>query len=266
MNTLDSVIKGFDSSINTVMDKVDHNEYVSTALSLFLILYAAVAAPRLPKYVVKLFDNIFVKLLLFFLIAYIARRNPTVAILSAIAVMVTLLTLNKISVNDKLVHMAKMDARQEAMQNVPSAIHSGIPMPNINNQMMGEHKIIPDHISMEEASVRNMVNIPEEALSEIRPHVPAEVKQEVSGELGAPVSAGLGMQTTPFVNTGCVRVANYRDSFYPQYVNMKPDAYLQRYTGSDVGGYDVNSRYGGRDGRRSYSGDRNYDDDRGSYS
>ena len=219
MNTLDSVIKGFDSSVNSFMDKVDHNEYAATALSLFLILYAAVAAPRLPAYIVRLFDNVFVKLLIFFLIAYIARKNPTVAILSAIAVMVTLLTLNKISVNDKIVRMARQEAMQGSMS---GAVPSGLPVEAV--------PAVPENISMEEASVMKMMNIPEEALSEIRPHVPAEVKQEVSGESGAPLSQG-----TPFVNTGCVRVANYRDSFYPQYVNMNPQVYDEK---SHIDGYE----------------------------
>ena len=42
---------------------------------------------------------------------------------------------------------------------------------------------------------------------------------------------------------GCTVKANFRNSFYPQYVNMKPDAYLARYNGLEVDAYDPDANY-----------------------
>ena len=41
---------------------------------------------------------------------------------------------------------------------------------------------------------------------------------------------------------GCVK-ANYRNSYYPSYVNMKPDAYLARYNNIDHDAYDPDADY-----------------------
>lgn len=109
---MSSVINSFDSSVNNLMSYVNKNEYISSALALFLILYASLAAPKIPRSFAKVFDNNLVKLFMFFLIAYIARKNPTVAIIGAIGLMVTLIAINKMSVND---HIAAMWRRENMM-------------------------------------------------------------------------------------------------------------------------------------------------------
>lgn len=43
---------------------------------------------------------------------------------------------------------------------------------------------------------------------------------------------------------GCSIKSKYRSSFYPQYVNMKTDAYQARYSGEDVDAYEENSNWG----------------------
>jgi hypothetical protein len=245
MNSIDSVIKGFDSSVSNIMGRVDKNPYVSSALTLFLIVYAAVAAPRLPQSVIRVFDNIFVKLLIFFLIAYYARKNPTVAIVAAIAVMVTLMTVNRVQANNRLAHVMHRKPTVEAMTH---------------------YNTEPAGISMEEISTKGVAHIPTDALSELKitaagednsgGQVPAELAPETRGNgstCGAPLDGSSDM-------SGCTRVANYRNSFYPQYVNMKPDTYMARYTNTDAGGYDMNSRYAGSDGRGGKSGHRHSDD------
>lgn len=90
--------------------KVLDNEYVSTALTLVLILYAGLAAPKLPENVAKVFDNSVVKLLVFILIAYIAKKNITVAIVAAVGVMVTLQTLTRHRVNSQMIKVINGEA------------------------------------------------------------------------------------------------------------------------------------------------------------
>lgn len=63
---------------------LNDNKIVSTTLTTFLIVYAANASPKLPNFMVKLFDNKIVKVLFLSLIAYSSTRNPKVSLLMAV--------------------------------------------------------------------------------------------------------------------------------------------------------------------------------------
>jgi hypothetical protein len=60
------------------------NPYIMAVLKLTLAMYAAQLAPRLPTYITGLFNNVFVKLLSVFLIAYLADKDFQLAILLAV--------------------------------------------------------------------------------------------------------------------------------------------------------------------------------------
>jgi len=94
-------MSAFDETVKKYTSFLD-NEYVSAGLSIFLIIYAGMAAPKLPGYVARLFDYTLVKLLMFFLIVYISRKNATVAIIAAIAVMVSIMTLNRLKFTEMM--------------------------------------------------------------------------------------------------------------------------------------------------------------------
>ena len=147
MNNIDNIIKSFDSNVKDIFSYVDNNEYITIGLALFLILYASFAAPMLPRSILRLFDNPIVKLLVFFLIVYVARKNVTVAIIAAICVMVTLHALNKL----KLDEIMRARIHHETEQ--------------YNNQMMTrEQNLMPEEMALEEVSVHDE-NIPEEAVA-----------------------------------------------------------------------------------------------------
>jgi hypothetical protein len=59
-----------------------------------LALYASLAAPNLPSSVTKIFKNPLFKLGIMFLIAYMATKDTSVAIITAVALLVTLQTLS----------------------------------------------------------------------------------------------------------------------------------------------------------------------------
>ncbi len=80
--------------VNKGLNFVNQNKILSSVLGMLLVLYAAAAAPKLPKSVVKIFDNSLFKLGYMFLIAYIATKNPSVAIITAVALLVTIQTLS----------------------------------------------------------------------------------------------------------------------------------------------------------------------------
>jgi hypothetical protein len=92
------VLKKFDSFMreNT---KFLENKYVTAGIMLFLILYAGLAAPRLPLTLFKLFDLTIVKAIMFFLIIYISSKDQSVALITAIGLIVTLMALEKLKIN-----------------------------------------------------------------------------------------------------------------------------------------------------------------------
>lgn len=83
-------IKNF---FNNVLKTMDNNQMIYSVVSILLVLYSALAAPKLPKSFAKVFDNPLVKILYMFLIGYLATKNPTVSIMAAVALFLTLQTL-----------------------------------------------------------------------------------------------------------------------------------------------------------------------------
>ena len=71
------------------------NPYVSATLVLFLILYSSLARPDLPDFIMNLFNNAIFRMLILFLIAYLAAKNVQVAILVAIGFTVTMMLLSE---------------------------------------------------------------------------------------------------------------------------------------------------------------------------
>jgi len=77
--------------INLLLD----NPTFSTVSSLVLALYAGMAAPALPNSVILFFDTIPGKVLFLFLIGFMASRNTQVALMLAVAFVVTLHVANQ---------------------------------------------------------------------------------------------------------------------------------------------------------------------------
>lgn len=115
----DTIINNFDRSAQNWLSFLD-NEYVSSALIIFLIVYATLAAPKLPDYILRLFDYTIVKLVLFFLIAYIAQKNASVAIVAAIGLLVTIIALNKLKLNETV---GRIMGNSEPMSSVSYGIY-----------------------------------------------------------------------------------------------------------------------------------------------
>tara|TARA_R100001163_G_C5068360_1_gene208491 strand:+ start:7248 stop:7523 length:276 start_codon:yes stop_codon:yes gene_type:complete len=71
------------------------NPYVSATLTIFLVLYGALARPDLPDFVMDLFDNALFRMLVLFLIAYTASTNLQVAMLVAVGFTLTMNLLSE---------------------------------------------------------------------------------------------------------------------------------------------------------------------------
>lgn len=79
-------MESFNRSLRTMLD----NKYVFITLSVIIALYASLAAPALPNTVILFFDTMLGRFLFLFLIAYLASQNLQVALIVAVAYLVTL--------------------------------------------------------------------------------------------------------------------------------------------------------------------------------
>lgn len=93
-------INQMSSFVNKGVNLMNNNKILSSILAMFLVLYAAMAAPKLPKNIVKMFDNVVVKLVYMFLMAYLVSKNPSVAIISAVGLLITIQTLSYYEASD----------------------------------------------------------------------------------------------------------------------------------------------------------------------
>ena len=71
------------------------NEYIIALVSLVVLLYISATAPKLPEKVAKLLNNVFVHILMFFLVLWVSlKHSPSVAAIVAILVAVLILAMN----------------------------------------------------------------------------------------------------------------------------------------------------------------------------
>jgi hypothetical protein len=70
--------------------EVTNNKYVSTAITIGLGLYAALLGPNLPKFVKDLFTNTLFRILVLFLVVVRGNKDPQMAIMIAVAFVLTL--------------------------------------------------------------------------------------------------------------------------------------------------------------------------------
>lgn len=92
-NALNDVSKRLESGVKLLdsrLSKLVSNPYVAVSLKVFICLYAAFAAPSLPKNVALLLDSTIVRVIFAALIVYSAIKDPVLSILLAIAFIVTL--------------------------------------------------------------------------------------------------------------------------------------------------------------------------------
>ena len=76
--------------------KMLDNPMVSNGIKLFLVLYAAMIAPKLPEFMIKLLKNPLVKMSILFAVIYTGVKDPIMSLLIAIGFTISMLTLNKL--------------------------------------------------------------------------------------------------------------------------------------------------------------------------
>ncbi len=70
--------------------EISNNKYISTAITISLGLYTALLGPNLPKFVKDLFSNTLFRILILFLVVVRGNKDPQMAIMIAVAFVLTL--------------------------------------------------------------------------------------------------------------------------------------------------------------------------------
>ena len=92
---LDKMLKNVESMSRNALSVLD-NPYVSTFVKVFLVVYAGVWAPRLPPTLAGLFKNNMFRMLVFFLVVFVATKDARVALLIAVGFLMSMQALSLI--------------------------------------------------------------------------------------------------------------------------------------------------------------------------
>ena len=96
------IVENISATVNSSLEGIYSNKTASAVIGLFLVLYAGLAAPKLPKSVAKLFGNSAFRLVILFLVAYMSSRNTSIAIIATVALVVSMQTLSYHEANEKV--------------------------------------------------------------------------------------------------------------------------------------------------------------------
>merc|ERR1712072_256562 len=108
MDTVNDLSRQVDSFLKSVYS----NKTANAVIGLFLVLYASLAAPKLPKSVAQIFGNKIFKMIFLFLVAYMASRNVSVAIVAAVALVVSMQTFSFHQANEKVQQIVEEEANR----------------------------------------------------------------------------------------------------------------------------------------------------------
>lgn len=104
-DNINKVVQNVEGSLNNVADttglsswlnqNVQKSSVLGTVVLVFIVLYAGVVAPKFPELMRPLADNTVAKVVFFMLLAYLGNTQPAVAIVAAVAFLMSMMYLNK---------------------------------------------------------------------------------------------------------------------------------------------------------------------------
>lgn len=86
------IIESADNMLSSLLT----NPYISFALQVMVIFYAALVAPTLPPFMVDLFDNTIARIVVAFLILFLSTKNAALSLVLAAAFIMVITTTNKL--------------------------------------------------------------------------------------------------------------------------------------------------------------------------
>lgn len=110
------IVENISATVNSSLEGIYSNKTTSAVIGLFLVLYAGLAAPKLPKSVAKLFGNPAFRLVILFLVAYMSSRNTSIAIIATVALVISMQTLSYHEANEKVHQKIEEEVMMETAQ------------------------------------------------------------------------------------------------------------------------------------------------------
>ena len=149
----------------------------SSIISLILVLYAGLAAPKLPKSISKLFENKIFKLIVLVIIAYTASKDASIAIITAVALVLSMQTLSSYEKPVKVVKKVEVKKQDKVDDKKPTDLQE----PSSYDTKNQYHELKNDNIP-EIKAPRNTHNKMEAKKNIVRPFSNSEQKyQTVEG-------------------------------------------------------------------------------------
>jgi hypothetical protein len=105
-------MNSFNSLVNNNLGWVHENKLVLPILSLILGIYAALARPKLPKFIERLFENPVFRLVMISYIIYRGNNDPQLSLMIAAAFLITMHMINK----QKVTKMEKMGSSKKPIK------------------------------------------------------------------------------------------------------------------------------------------------------
>lgn len=109
-------MNSFNSLVNNNLGWVHENKLVLPILSLILGVYAALARPKLPKFIERLFENPVFRLVMISYIIYRGNNDPQLSLMIAAAFLITMHMINK----QKVTKMEKMGGKKPKAKPKPN--------------------------------------------------------------------------------------------------------------------------------------------------
>jgi hypothetical protein len=104
-------INNIAKNVDEFLTKIDNNKIFSSVLGLFLVLYGSLAAPKLPQNIALLFKNDIFKFLIIFMIAFMASKDTSIAIVATISLLISMQTLLYYETNSKILEVVKINSQ-----------------------------------------------------------------------------------------------------------------------------------------------------------
>jgi phage-related protein len=117
------------------------NPYAKNIIKMFLVLYAGLAAPRLPAFLAGLFNNALFRIVVLFLIAYLGLKDTSIALLSAVAFTLSIIFLKKAETTNSIYSALQsavdtpqewindiVDDTQDVIDNAMDTVQAGLGM------------------------------------------------------------------------------------------------------------------------------------------
>lgn len=250
------------SNFMKTLSDLDNNTTISLVLSVFLVVYAALLAPMLPGYALGIFDNPIFRLLAFLVIAYTASKNPVLAILGAIAMLVSMNTIHRRLLAEKVAQVIEQPVLGVSNETSPVSDPEVDDYEGAAMMVEGDGMSVPSGVPDMEAPVGTQPMVVGNGVmgtpsGDGSMPVASNEAMSMSGnsvEDGSLGSTGMLGYTQPQLDSegqgsplgmsvsggeGCPSMTGFKSAGWPQYASMDAGFYKTRESGGSVPGYNI---------------------------